>query len=109
MMKAAPRWVTALFTLSLGLNLWFAGVPDWRWIPAAFAAWYVADLMSGLTHMYMDYRPCTPGIGLDEVFHYSGSRESAEYLALRDRVMPKISPFERLVYDLRTNTRGPKG
>ena len=108
MMKAAPRWVTALFTLSLGLNLWFAGVPDWRWIPAAFAAWYVADLMSGLTHMYMDYRPCTPGIGLDEVFHYSGSRESAEYLALRDRVMPKISPFERLVYDFKNHHPRPE-
>ena len=90
MMKAAPWPVTALFALSLALNLWFAGVPDWRWIPAALAAWYVADLVSGLTHMYMDYRPCTPGIGLDQVFHFTGSRESDEYLALRDRVMPQI-------------------
>lgn len=108
MMKAAPWWVTALFVVSLGLNLWFAGVPDWRWIPAAFAAWYVADLMSGVTHMYMDYRPCTPGVGLSEVFHYSGSRESAEYLALRDRVMPRISPFERLVYDFKNHHPRPE-
>jgi hypothetical protein len=108
MMKAAPWWLTALFALSLALNLWFAGVPDWRWIPAALAAWYAADLMSGLTHMYMDYRPCTPGVGLDQMFAYAGSRESSEYLALRDRVLPRISPFERLVYDFKNHHPRPE-
>ena len=107
MMKAAPWPVTFLFALSLALNLWLAGVPDWRWLPAALAGWYVADLLSGVTHMYMDYRPCTPGIGLDRVFHYAGSRESADYLALRDRVMPRISPFERLVYDFKNHHPRP--
>ena len=106
-MKAAPWPLTALFALSLALNLWFAGAPDWRWIPAAFGGWYVADLLSGVTHMYMDYRPCTQGIGLDRLFHYSGSRESAEYLAMRDRVMPQISPFERLVYDFKNHHPRP--
>jgi hypothetical protein len=108
MMKAAPWWVTALFGLSLALNLWFAGVPDWRWMPAALAGWYVADLMSGLTHMYMDYRPCTPGVGLAQMFHYAGSREGAEYLDLRDQVLPRISPFERLVYDFKNHHPRPE-
>lgn len=107
-MKAAPRWVTALFALSLALNLWLAGAPDWRWVPAALAAWYIADLASGITHMVMDYRPCTPGIGLDRVFHYAGSRESDEYIALRDEVMPRISPFERLVYDFKNHHPRPE-
>jgi len=107
MMKAAPWPVTMLFALSLALNLWFAGAPDWRWIPAVLAAWYAADLMSGLTHMYMDYRPCTRGVGLDEMFHYAGSRESEEYLALRGRVLPRISPFERLVYDFKNHHPRP--
>jgi TMEM189-like protein len=108
MMKAAPWPVTALFVLSLGLGLWFAGVPDWRWIPAALAAWYIADLASGVTHMVMDYRPCTPGIGLAEMFHYPGSRESDEYIALRDGVLPRISPFERLVYDFKNHHPRPE-
>ena len=108
MMKAAPKWVTVLFALSLALNLWFAGVPDWRWILAALAGWYVADLMSGLTHMYMDYRLCTPGIGLSDMFHYTGSRESADYQALRERVLPRISPFERLVYDFKNHHPRPE-
>lgn len=108
MMKAAPWWVTALFALSLAVNLWFAGVPEWRWIPGALVGWYVADLISGLTHMYMDYRPCTGGIGLDRMFHYAGSRESDEYLALRDQVLPRISPFERLVYDFKNHHPRPE-
>jgi hypothetical protein len=108
MMKAAPLPVTVLFVLSLLLNLWLAGVPDWRWIPAALGAWYAADLLSGLTHMYMDYRPCTPGIGLDRMFHYSGSRESEEYLALRSQVLPRISAFERLVYDFKNHHPRPE-
>ena len=107
MMKAAPLPATILFLVSLALNLWFAGAPDWRWVPASLAAWYIADLLSGLTHMYMDYRPCTPGVGLNEMFHYGGSRESAEYLALRDRVLPRISPFERLVYDFKNHHPRP--
>lgn len=107
MMRAAPGWVTALFALSLAANLWFAGAPDWRWIPAAFAAWYLADLLSGLTHMYMDYRPCTAGMGLDRVFRYEGSRESDEYIRLRDSVWAKISLFERLVYDFKNHHPRP--
>jgi hypothetical protein len=108
MMKAAPWPVAMLFGFSLAVNLWFAGVPDWHWIPATLLAWYIADLISGLTHMVMDYRPCTPGIGLAEIFHYAGSRESDEYLQLRDRVMPRISPFERLVYDFKNHHPRPE-
>lgn len=96
-----------MFALSLAANLWFAGTLDWRWIPAGLAGWYLADLLSGLTHMYMDYRPCTTGIGLAKLFHYSGSRESTDYIALRESVMPQISPFERLVYDFKNHHPRP--
>jgi hypothetical protein len=58
--------------------------------------------------MVMDYRPCTPGIGLDRMFHYAGSRESADYLALRAEVLPRISPFERLVYDFKNHHPRPE-
>lgn len=106
-MKAAPWPVMLIFAASLGLNLMLAGAPHWSWFPAALVAWYIADFLSGLTHMYMDYRPCTPGIGLDRMFHFAGSRESHEYLALRDQVLPRISPFERLVYDFKNHHPRP--
>src|SRR5205085_570774 len=104
----APWPATLLFALSLLLSLWLAGTPDWRWIPAALGAWYIADLLSGLTHMYMDYRPCTPGVGLDSLFHYAGSRESSEYVELRNRIWARISIFERLVYDFKNHHPRPE-
>lgn len=107
-MKAAPWPVTVLFLVSLCLNLWLAGTPAWSWIPAALAAWYLADALSGLTHMYMDYRPCTSGIGLNRLYFYEGSRESADYLALRESVWRKIGPFEKLVYDFKNHHPRPE-
>ena len=108
MMKAAPWPVTALFLVSLGLNLWLAGSPGWLWIPAALAAWYIADALSGLTHMIMDYRPCTPNMGLDRLYFYDGSRESEDYLSLRASVWSKIGPFEKLVYDFKNHHPRPE-
>jgi hypothetical protein len=108
MMKAAPWPVTALFLVSLGLNLWLAGAPEWTWVPAALAGWYAADALSGLTHMYMDYRPCTPGVGLDRLYFYKGSRESADYLALREVVWKEIGSFEKLVYDFKNHHPRPE-
>ena len=93
---------------SLVLNLWLAGTPAWAWIPAALVAWYLADLMSGVTHMVMDYKPCRSGVGLADLYHYDGSRESAEYLALRDRVWRSIGPFEKLVYDFKNHHPRPE-
>lgn len=93
---------------SLVLNLWLAGTPAWAWIPTALVAWYLADLMSGVTHMVMDYKPCRSGVGLADLYHYEGSRESAEYLALRDRVWRSIGPFEKLVYDFKNHHPRPE-
>jgi hypothetical protein len=108
MMKAASWPVMLAMVTSLALNLWLAGVPSWTWVPAALAAWYLADMASGLTHMIMDYKPCTPGVGLDRMFFYEGSRESDEYVALRDRVWKQIGPFEKLVYDFKNHHPRPE-
>ena len=74
---------------------------------AALAGWYVADLMSGLVHMNMDYRPCPPGVGLTDMYFYAGSRESEEYLALaRDR-MGRINALQRVIYDFKNHHPRP--
>jgi hypothetical protein len=94
--------LVGLFLVSLAANAWMIGpVFDWRMIPAALAAWFVADLMSGVVHMYMDYRPCVPGVGLAEIYFYQGPRESEDFLALQARVYARINRFERLVYDFK--------
>ena len=99
-MKA--RALLALFFVSMALNCaLIGGAWDWRMIPAVLVGWYVADLLSGVVHMYMDYRPCTPGVGLAEIYGWEGDRESAAFLTLQATVYGRISRFERLVYDFK--------
>jgi hypothetical protein len=102
------RITYGLFLASLAANLfWLIAPLDWRILPALFVGWYLADLASGLVHMYMDYRPCTPGVGLGTLFFYQGSRESDEYIRLRDEAMRRISPLERLVFDFKNHHPRP--
>lgn len=98
----------AAFLASLGLNLGLGlAHGDWFALPAALAGWYLADLLSGLIHMYMDYRACRPGMGLDAIFFYQGSRESPEYQRLfRERMKP-LNPFERISYDFKNHHPRP--
>ena len=96
------------FLVSLAVNLgWMLAGFDWRAIPCAIAGWYLADMTSGIVHMYMDYRPCRPNMGLDRLYFYAGSRESAEYLQLRDATLSRIGPIERLVYDFKNHHPRP--
>lgn len=98
----------AAFLASLGLNLGLAlAHPGWLALPAALAGWYLADLLSGLIHMYMDYRACRPGMGLDAIFFYQGSRESAEYQQLFRERMKRLNPFERISYDFKNHHPRP--
>jgi hypothetical protein len=99
-MKA--KLLFALFFASLTLDLALA-VPtlDWRILPAALVGWYLADLASGLVHMYMDYRPCQPGTGLHDLYFWEGPRDSEAFNALQARVYARISFFERVVYDFK--------
>ena len=76
-------------------------------LPALLVGWFLADAVSGLTHMIMDYRPVPAGKGLDQIYFYEGSRESADYLQLRDAAMARIGPLDRLTYDFKNHHPRP--
>lgn len=100
----------AIFALILsGLaNLGFAARDFSLWmIPAVLAGWYVADMISGLVHMAMDYHPARLGAGLDQLYFYTGSRESDEYQGMFRTSMARLNPFERLVYDFKNHHPRP--
>jgi len=98
----------ALFFASATANAaWLAAAPSWWIVPGLAAGWYLADLASGLVHMYMDYRPCPPGKRLNDLFFYTGSRESAEYQGMLAERMTSINAFERLVYDFKNHHPRP--
>jgi Lipid desaturase domain len=99
----------ALFFVSLGADLALIGPhPDWRMLPAALVAWYAADLVSGLVHMYMDYRPCIPGTGVRELYFWEGPRNTPEFYALQAAVYSRISLLERIVYDFKRHHPNPE-
>lgn len=98
-------WV---FLASLGINLVLAAAdPHVLGIVAVLVAWYLADLLSGVVHMYMDYRPCRPGMELDTLFHYEGSRESEEYQRMFRERMKRLNAFERISYDFKNHHPRP--
>ena len=102
------RILLTLFAASLAVNLGFVVAdPHWLALPAMIAAWYLADLLSGLIHMYMDYRACRPGLGLNQIFFYEGSRESVKYQALFQERMQRLNPFERIAYDFKNHHPRP--
>jgi Lipid desaturase domain len=97
-----------IFLLSLAGNFFAALLdPSLLVVPALLAGWYLADLASGLVHMYMDYRPCPAGKGLDELYFYPGSRESDHYRSLFRARMAGVSPLDRLVYDFKNHHPRP--
>lgn len=96
------------FLASLALNFGLAlRDPGLLAVPALLLGWYLTDLLSGLIHMYMDYRSCRPGLGLDTIFYYTGSRESEEYQQLFRERMARLSPFERISYDFKNHHPRP--
>ena len=107
-MAVKLRIAFGAFLLSLAANgLWARGPIDWRMPLAALAGWYLADFASGLIHMTMDYIPCRPGVGLADIYFYTGSRESADYIRLRNEVWSRINPFERVAYDFKNHHPRP--
>jgi hypothetical protein len=100
--SSMTHFLNSLFVASMALSVALIGPAfDPLMIPAALAGWFVADLLSGAVHMYMDYRPCPPGVGLKELYFWQGSRESEAFLARQAEVYARISRFERLVYDFK--------
>ena len=89
-------------------NIAFAARDPSVWmIPALFAGWYAADMLSGIVHMIMDYHPARLGAGLDRLYFYTGSRESDEYTGMFRWSMARLNPFERLVYDFKNHHPRP--
>lgn len=84
-----------------------ASDPGWLIVPAIVAGWFFADMASGLVHMYMDYRPCPTGKGLDALYFYQGSRASEDYRSRFAETMRTLTPVERLVYDFKNHHPRP--
>ncbi|WP_174296819.1 fatty acid desaturase CarF family protein [Sphingomonas bacterium] len=99
--------IAALFLIVLVDVAVAVSMPGVWLVPAALAGWFLADLMSGVVHMVMDYRPSPPDVGLDRLYAYEGSRESGEYLAMRRAAFARLTPIQRITYDFKNHHPRP--
>lgn len=82
-----------------GLNLWQ--------LPLILLAIYVADVLSGILHFFLDYRRTKPKSGLRELYFYKGDKNSSEYLIQKQSVMKHVSPLEKIVFDFKVHHLSP--
>lgn len=99
--------IAALVVLLLADAVIAVSASGWWLIAAALAGWFLADLMSGVVHMVMDYRPSPAGVGLEQLYFYKGSRESDAYLAMRRAAFARLTPIQRITYDFKNHHPRP--
>jgi hypothetical protein len=65
----------------------------------------VADFVSGLIHLYIDYRPLNVKKGYDRLYHFTGDRNSDEFLAMKAEIQRNSSWFDTTVYSFKMHHR----
>lgn len=68
---------------------------------------YVADAASGVAHFIVDYTPNVPGVGLKELYYYSGDKGSEDYVRRRNAAMRRINAFHEVVFDFKVHHLSP--
>lgn len=98
----------ALFLVSIALTIVLIAA-DWNWavLIGVLAGWYLADLTSGIVHLYLDYRPSKKGVGLEEIYFWKGSRESKDFLEKQSEVYKHLSPMDLVSYNFKKHHRFP--
>lgn len=101
------RIALALLVVSFSYNLvLMAGKLHWSMIPAALVAWIIVDFFSGFGHMILDYYPAPARLQLDKLY-FARERDTAEYAALRKRLLRAAGPFHAVAYDFKVHHPHP--
>lgn len=100
-------WSYFMIQAALGVMFLVSMSSQWWGLLLLPIALYLADALSGLAHLFLDYRYTTPGVGLKELYFYKGDKGSDDYLAKRALAMAKISALEKVVFDFKTHHLSP--
>jgi hypothetical protein len=73
----------------------------------AFIAIILADFISGLVHLYIDYQPLNYKKGYEELFFYTGARHLEEYALKKQAAMKNSSVFDLTVYHFKMHHSYP--
>jgi Lipid desaturase domain len=105
--KLAPPLIAGYFAaLSAGLYR-----IDWdqiSWLSGGltfYAALFIADFISGLVHLYIDYQPLNYAKGYNRLYFYPGDRGSEEFARHKRQIAEDSSLLDMEVYHFKIHHR----
>lgn len=75
---------------------------------AALAGIFLADLLSGIIHVALDYVPFPANAGIERVYFYVGPRDTKEYLDFKASVFSGRPLIDRLSFSFKIHHAKPK-
>ncbi|NDY93752.1 fatty acid desaturase CarF family protein [Ideonella livida] len=115
MLYSIPRlrawWPRATVLTYHLLVLWSLWQLPWGQMPAlgvvgvVLAALWLADLLTGLVHLCLDYACLNFERGFGQLFHHQGPRRGPAFQRLRDQVMRGANWVDRKVYTFKIHHR----
>lgn len=71
---------------------------------------FIADFVSGVVHIWLDYRPVNAAAGFRAMLDYEGNRGTPEYLAMRAAAFrhPSTTLIDKLSYNFKTHHLRPR-
>lgn len=97
----------ALCFVFYALQLWGVLQTDWAGLGALELLMlvglgiFVADFLSGVLHLCLDYYPLNTKAGMDKIYFYVGDRATQSFLQLKQEVMRRASLVDMLSYDFK--------
>lgn len=102
------RFVWVAFVLSFAFNLAILlSRLDW-WVPLALLlGWAVADLVSGIVHMLMDYVSVPAELEFDKIY-FTDKQTKRTLKPLQKQLMQRAGVFYRIAYDFKVHHLHPE-
>jgi len=102
------RVLIAAYFAVVFLCLWLINWSHFSWLSfilVSYIGLLVADFISGLIHLYIDYRPLNVQKGYDRLYDFEGDRNSAEFLAMKAEIQRNSSWFDTTIYSFKMHHR----
>ena len=99
--------IVVYFSVAL-LCLWLIDWSHFSWLSfilVFYVGLLVADFVSGLIHLYIDYRPLNVKKGYDRLYDFKGDRNSPEFLEMKADIQQNSSWFDTTVYSFKMHHR----
>lgn len=102
------RGVIVVYYMIALMALYAVEWQHFSWMPfliVLYVGLWMADFLSGLVHLYIDYRPLNYEAGFDRIYDYAGPRDTEEFLTMKAEVVRKAFWFDHLVYTFKIHHR----